>query len=289
MEAQKELIEAGLRFLSEFDPNFRFDSAQIRVKSITTGTLGWDLLVEIYAEYQAQIEGQVIGNLEEVFDVDIPQQYEGLVTLAALAVTYVVARYAYDRVARQSGSSVPSVHISGENNIVVQQLAGTLDAAPEIVERALERSLPPAERKRLIARVADFLRPSKKDAGQSIQLVGAPDIPATVLQEFPSDAALASVDDSVNIDVAGAMLNIRGLDRDKHKQGWHAAVVGDDRFPKRLPMDLYPTVDPEELANYQTVVADLVIECEKISGGGQRPKRIHLLSFRPVADGPAAT
>ncbi len=281
LSAQKELIEAGVRFLSEIDGNFRYDGTKIRVESIARGTLGWDFLVEVYGQYQKQIQDEVVGSLEGVFNVDIPAEYEGLVTLGAIAVTYMVARYAYDRVARVSGSSAPSVHISGQNNVVIQQIAGTLNAETAHIEKALERSLPPAERKRLIPRVADFLRPSRKEDGQEIKLVGAPDIPSAVLQEFPSDAALATVDDSVNIDVAGAKLNIRGLDRDKHKQGWHAAILGDDRFPKRLPMDLYPTVDPEKLADYPTVTADLVVECEKNGPGDLRPKRIHLLSFTP--------
>ena len=55
---------------------------------------------------------------------DMPEQiwveYEGLVTLAALAVTYVVARYAYDRVARSKGQSPSAAPtISGDNNIVI--------------------------------------------------------------------------------------------------------------------------------------------------------------------------
>ncbi len=44
-------------------------------------------------------------------------------------------------------------------------------------------------------------------------------------------------------------------------------------------MDLYPTVDPEELAKHQNVRANLAIECDKRHDGTLKPKRIHLLSF----------
>ena len=67
-----------------------------------------------------------------MFGVDIPPQYEGIVTLAALAVTYVVARYAYDRVARSKGdSSSAAPTINGDNNIVIQQISSVVGQDPQ--------------------------------------------------------------------------------------------------------------------------------------------------------------
>ncbi|MEY8842901.1 hypothetical protein AB9K41_28035 [Cribrihabitans sp. XS_ASV171] len=284
LSAQRDLLEAGLVFLSELDPNFRYDSAKIRVESIATGSLGWDLLVEVYAEYQTQIEGRVIGGLEGMFGIDIPPELEAIVTLATIAVTYMVARYAYERVTRSKGGGEPSIYISGENNLVIQQVADAISSTPNDVEKALERSLPPATRKRLISPVADFLRPSRKERGASIEIKGAPDVTSEAIQEFPSDADIAAVNDSVNIDVEGAHVDIRGTDRDKHKQGWHAAIIDDDRFTRRMPMDLYPTVDPEALANHRSVRANLVVECERMADGKLKPKRIHLLSFEATEE-----
>ena len=285
LSAQKTLIEEGINFLAELDPDFDLDKVTVRVESIKTGTLGWDLMVEVYGEYQTQIEGKVVGSLEEMFGVDIPEQYEGMVTLATLAVTYVVARYAYERVVRSKGdpnSAAPQ--ITGDNNIVIQQISSVVGQDPLFIEKALERRLLPSKRKKLIPKVADFLRPSKKDPNAKIELANAPDIEATALQEFPNDADLSSVDDSTVIDVEGATIDIRGTDRDKINTGWGAVIVGDERFPKRLPMDLYPTVDPEELAQHQQVNANLAIECERRPDHTLKPKRIHLLSFEEIPD-----
>lgn len=248
----------------------------------------WDLLVEVYGKYQTQIEEKVVGSLEEMFGVDIPEQYEGVVTLAALAVTYVVARYAYDRVARSKGeksSAAPT--ITGDNNIVIQQISSVVGQDPQFIEKALERSLPPSKRKKLIPKVADFLRPAKKDKSAKVELENAPDIEADALAEFPSDADLKNVDDSTIIDVEGAKIDIRGTDRDKINTGWGAVIIGDERFPKRLPMDLYPTVNPEDLAQHQEVIANLAVECERRPDNSLKPKRIHLLSFEEPEDGDA--
>uniref|UniRef100_A0A2A3K134 Uncharacterized protein n=1 Tax=Alloyangia mangrovi TaxID=1779329 RepID=A0A2A3K134_9RHOB len=276
------MLEEGLKILSELDENFRYDSSKIRVESITTSSLAWDLLVEVYGKYQTQIEDKVAGSIEEMFGVDIPQEYEGLVTLLALGATYMVARYGYERVTRSKESNAPSIHIHGENNVVIQQIGAIVGVDEHQVEKALERSLPPARRRALIPKVADFLRPARKCPGESIEMRNAPDISSDVLQEFPNDADLEAVDDSENVELEFARLDLRGTDRDRHKQGWGAAIVGDDRFPKRLPMDLYPTVDPDKLANHRSVIANLVVECNRGADGALRPKRIHLLSFAPI-------
>jgi len=271
--------------LSEIDPDFTLDKVTVRVETLQSGTLYWDLLVEVYGEYQTQIKTNVTGNLEEMFNIDIPAEYEGLVTLGTLAVTYMVARYAYDRVARSKGnrdSAAP--HISGDNNVIIQQISSVVGQDPVFIEKALERTLPPSKRKKLIPKVADFLRPAKKEPKSSIEINGAPDIKTEVIAEFPNDAELKGVDDSTIIDIENASIDIRGTDRDKITTGWGAIVIGDDRFKKRMPMDLYPTVDPEELAKYQIVNANLAIECERNADNKLMPKRIHLLSFEVPDD-----
>lgn len=284
LSAQKELIEAGLLLLAEIDPNFHYDGAKISVQYVKSGTLGWDLLVQVFGKYQQRIQDEVIRGIEEMFGVEIPEEMKFIVTLATLAVTYAVARYAYESVTRNKEDKTPSIHIAGDGNVVVQQIADIIGANQEDVERALDKSLPPSKRKKLTASVADFFRPSKKKPGEKIEIVGAPDVSPETLQEFPSDADISSVDDSKNVDVEGAIVDIRGTDRDKHKQGWHAMIVGDERFPKRLPMDLYPTVNPDALANHKSVRANLIVECERLPDGNLKAKRIHLLSFEPPSE-----
>ncbi len=143
LAAQKALIEEGVNFLAELDPDFDLDRVTVRVESIKTGTLRWDLLIEVYGKYQSNIEDRVTGSLEEMFGIDIPPEYEGIVTLATLAVTYVVARYAYDRVYRSRGeTSSAAPIITGDNNVVIQQISSIVGQDPLFIEKALERSSP---------------------------------------------------------------------------------------------------------------------------------------------------
>lgn len=279
LAAQRELLKSGAYLISHLDQDFRIDEIKILISRIESNSLLWDILVEVYGAYQERLQGTVTSGIEEMFGIDIPAEYEPLVTLGSLAVTYFVARYAYERVTRTKERSQPSVYISGEGNVVIQNIAEIVHQSPEAVERALERAVPPARRKALIPKVADFFRPAKKAPNERIEIIGAPPITAETLREFPSDAELAAVDDSLNIDVEGAMVEIRATDRDRLKTGWSAIVLHDERFPKRLPMDLYPTVDAEKLASHHFVRGNLVVECERGPNGSLKPRRLHLLSY----------
>lgn len=282
--AQKALIEAGTVFLAEIDPDFKLDRINIRVDSIQAGSLSWDILVDIYGQYQTQIEKAYIGSLEGIFDTDIPEELEGLVTLSTLAILYWIAKNVQERVAKKKGESKQSVHINKSNDIVINKIVNNYKIEKLVVENALKKSMPPFQQKRLVDKVADFLRPAKRDPKSMIEIENGPNITAETIKEFPNDIELKELEDNKVINVEAARIDIRAVDRDKKKTGWSAVITNDNRFEKRLPMDLYPTVNQEELAKHQFVVADLAIECEEKSGGGIKPKKIHLLSFNPADD-----
>lgn len=190
--AQRELLKAGAASLAEIEGEIEIDDLKIIVEKIETDSLFWDLLVELNAKYQDSITPVVVEGVERMFGVDVPEDMEPLLSLLALAVTYMVARYAYERVLRSKGGGAPSVHITGEGNVVIQNIAQIVHQSPEVVEAALERAIPPGRRRNLISKVADFLRPSRRQSGERIEIVGAPPISPEALREFPSDAALAS-------------------------------------------------------------------------------------------------
>lgn len=282
LSSQKILLTSGVHVIGRIDEDFKVEDVKIYVKRLETNTLFWDILVEVHGLYQERIASEVVGGVEEMFGVDIPADYEPLVSLAALAVTYMVARYAYERVAKGKGPDTPPpVHIHSENSVIIQNIADIVHQSPEAVADAIERAVPPVKRRALIPKVADFLRPSRKEPGEQIEVDGAPPISPEALREFPSDAELASVEDSTLVDVERAWVEIRSTDRDKTKSGWGAIIRDDGRFPKRLPMDLYPTVKAEKLAAFHFVRADVVVECDRLADGTLKPKRIHLLSFDP--------
>lgn len=285
LQAQRKLLEEGVATLDSLLEGFQVSKVEIRVNNIaSTNPLVTDLIILVYGQYQQQIEDKVIGQIETMFGTDIPEQYEPIVALATLAVTYMVARWAYDRVRSKGKTHPASTHITGSYNTVVNILADKLNLSEGQVTDALNEAVPPAKRRSLVKSVTNFFRPRKDGVTTPIQVKGAPEIGDDVLREYPTDVELLSLDDTRNIDIPRATLNIRAIDRDKTKTGWAAVIQGDRRFKKRLPMDLYPTVDAEQLSKMDQVIADVIVEGDRRADGTFAAKRIHLIAVHKSED-----
>lgn len=284
LTAQRLLINEAVGLLEQLDPDFDAQRVVIRVVSIEEGSLAWDLAVEIWGVYQKQITEKVVKGVEGALDVDVPKELEPLLTLALLAVTYWGLRYAYDRVARRKAKDkepapAPPVHIEGNYNTVINVIANETNTTAGSVERALHATLEKDHQK--VAKAAvDFVNPARRrnDAGVTFDGMSV-DIGPDALAEVPSDAELARTSESKRIPLDGVELSIRGTDRDSHTQGWRGLIDGDDRFPKRLPIVLDPTIDRESLADFHRVNADIIVEGEQFMDGSFVPRRIHLRRF----------
>lgn len=283
LTAQKKLIEEGATAISHL-AGIELNKVEIRVQQVRAGSLLNEFAVEIYGAYQTEISKTIVGGYEHMFGTDIPEAWEPLVTLGTLAVTYFVARFAYEAVRGRRGDKAPSTHIEGDYNVVINAIASKLHISAEQVENELQGQLPIAKRRSLVRSVTNFLNPARKNRGTGIRVAGAPDIGPATISEYPTDSELAEVDDRRNLDLPGVTLDIRATDKDRRKDGWFARIVGDSRFKKRLPMNLYPTIDAERLAHLDSVTGNVILEGERQENGSFRPKRIHLLDFHEPAD-----
>ena len=280
LQGQKKLLEASSATLERLIKGLEIDKLEIRVEKIGTGTLYEELVIVIYGVYQKEIDPAVASKVEKMFGLNIPAEYQPLASIALMLVALTVAKFAVNAVLnKKKVDGKPSVHIQGNYNTIVNIASDKLGITPDQVETALHESLPPNKRRSLIKSVTNFLRPKTGDITNSIEVQGVMKIPSESLAEYPTDSELNEIDDARNIDIPQATIQIRATDRDKSKIGWAAKVLSDKRFKKRLDMDLYPTIDAEELAKCDIVKADIVIEGQRTADGNFKPKKIHLLNF----------
>jgi hypothetical protein len=281
--AQKRLIEEGASVVCALS-GIDLERVDIRVSKVVSGSLTNEFWVQLYGSYQAELEEKIIGGYEHMLGVDIPEGWEPIVTLGSLAVTYWVAKFAYDSVRNRKKDRPASTHIEGDYNVVINTIASKMHISPEKVEGVLEGQLPSSKRRALIRSVTNFLNPARRESGTKIKVDGAEDIGPQTIREYPSDAELAEIDDRKNLDLPGAIIEIRATDKDRSKTGWAAKIVGDRRFKRRMSMDLYPTIDAEKLAKLDKVRGDLILEGDKQDDGSFKAKRIHLLNFEELGD-----
>ena len=280
LQGQRKLLEAGSSTLERLIKGFEIERLEIRVEKIQAGSLYEDLVVVVYGVYQKDIDPAVATKVENMFGLSIPPEYQPLASIALLLVALSVAKFAINAVQnKKKDDNKPSIHIQGDYNTIVNLAAEKLNLTPDQVETALHESLPPNKRRSLIKSVTNFFRPKTEDNANSIEIKGVMEIPRETLAEYPTDNELSDIDDSRNIDIPQATIQIRATDRDKNKTGWAAVVLNDKRFKRRMDMDLYPTVNAEELAKCDIVKADITIEGQRKADGTFKPTKIHLLNF----------
>lgn len=283
LEAQKAILHVATEVLEAIDPNFKSDNAVIRINHVQTSSLLIDLLIEIYGAYQDNVENRVVGAIEALLGVEVPEEYRALVTLLALAVVYWVARSVYENVTRKENKlAPPSTNLTGEMNVVINILAEKLQLDAADIERAIGRSLPEKKLHRLINPVRRFFKPAKNNPGSAIEYPDVKKLTTSpeAVAEFPSDAQIASVTDVEMRNVENVVLEIRATDLDRTNTGWAGRIVGRKAFKGRLPMDLYPTIDAKALALERRVRADVIVEIVVSEDGSEKPRRIHLIQYR---------
>ena len=257
----------------------------VRVDQIKSGSIIIDLFIELYGTYQTSIDRKIIHGIESIMGTDIPPEYEAIVALAVIVVTYFVARRLYDAVNKKKGDPRPSIHIEGDYNTVINIMADRLSITPEQVDAAARQVVHPSKFRQLVKPVVDLLRPAKAEPGTTIRTRDFEASPEAI-GEFPNDADIGQLAHTEVVPIMDALIDIRALDKDRNKTGWAARVLGRQDFSdRRLPMDLYPTVDAQALAQEDQVRADLMVEMLRNSKRELVPKRLHFLTFKPVDEG----
>ncbi len=285
LQAQQRLLQEGIAVLARAAPDSDLRLIAIHVNKIASGSLLIDLGIELYHAYQTSIDDKVIKGIEGLLGVDVSPEYESLVTIASLGVTFFVSQWAYDAVFKKRKKDhpdlphIPPIHIEGSYNNVVNIIADKLQIEPQAVERAFADELPATKRNQLIPRVTDFFRPAKNTPGSEIEIPGVGRIDAQTISEYPSEADLAGLIETTTLIYPRTKIEIRATDRDSLKSGWKAKIIGDKNFPNKLPMELAPTINADRLADFKTATVDLAIELARDSSGALRAKRLHLQRF----------
>ena len=280
LQGQRKLIEAAAVTLEELIKGIEIDTVEIRVERIDTGSLFEDFIIVLYSIYQEDIDPAIATKVHDMFGITVPPEYQPVVSAVILLIALYVGRYAFNAIAAKKGQKTTPIHIQGTYNTVLNVVASHLHLTADQVEKALHKTVPPTKRRSLIKSVTSFLRPKPKGQIEAITVEDVAEISQATLDEYPSDAELLEIDETRNIDIPNARLQIRATDRDRTKSGWGAIIVGNKQFKKRLPMDLYPTVNGDELAKLDVVIADIVVEGDTKLDGSFKAKRIHLLNFK---------
>jgi hypothetical protein len=155
--------------------------------------------------------------------------------------------------------------------------ADKLEIPPERLKQVVEQVGSGANRRTIARAAIDLFRPAKRRGNSRIVPIGAPEISAEAVAEFPNEAALAKLDDETETEVLpGVAIEIRAMDRDKRNQGW-AGILQVDGLDRRAPLSLFETVDAASLSACARALIDALVEFKPAPDGHKIVSRIHIL------------
>ncbi len=284
LQAQSEFISAGLAILNEAYSDLALDNTVISIQRIETHSKKFEFVLLMLASYQTDVQDFIVGQYEGVLDMNIPEFWEPAVSIATLAGIYFVARFAYDKVTDPTESPQGQPLINNSFNTTVNLLGEHLGKSESDIHTIIADALPKTKRLALARQAANLFRPARNQGDASIRVGKDRRIEQKEIKEFPTDTELKKLGEPSSITEVEAEVEIRATDRDKGGSGWAGVILNNPKYPKRLPMDLYPNIDPSDLAEHSTVLADIVVDVDVSSDGSMKPKKIHMIEFRGVVD-----
>jgi len=222
--------------------------------------------------FQEDLVREVPPLLEQLLRTDIPDQYNTLVTVTALLLAFYGVDFVYRRL--NPGSS--SRHISRMLDGLIHDVSEMVDKPENEIRDKLAERYGEGKLRQLAKASTRFFSPAKEKKGIGIKPNVGPEISPEVVDDIPSQQ---DIDDfspaEVPEPIEGVEIEIHQQDVDYTKSGWAGIVK--DVYDKRLKMQLYPPLKPDDLYTKKNIVGDIILVSRRNEGGDYIPYMFHLV------------
>lgn len=268
-----KILEASIEGLT-------IEKIVIRLDDAREGSLFEKFVVEIYSNYQSDIQRHVIGAVTAMTGVMIPDQYQPLVTLLILLVIFYGANWVYRKVNPKKEAS--GTTINGNYNTILNVTAGHLNVTPEKLDEIVKDVTKGPMRKAVGKAAQRFFKPAQRNGTGIIEVPGYGTISREAVEEVPTEANVDPLDDKDMEPWTDVTISLRALDLDRRESGWYGVmrVAGEENT--RLPISLYPTINPEQLQGVTEFQADIFLESRRDESGDWKPRRIHVVNLKSL-------
>jgi len=269
--ANAELIEFSSTLLSELMGGITVTVTNIRVQELSNSSPLKELLwIGLFVAFQEDLQENVPEIVEQLFQVQIPEQYQAVLTVSIFILAIAITDQAIQRLF--PGKDVANLKRELESKI--QKLADLVGRDKEDVQRLVDDSVSNSLRRKLVQAALNFFQPAQQDEGVSIRGYGDTSISAEAVREVPTDLDYLVDEKKRSSPMKNVTVDIHRSDRDSNESGWRGIV--EDVSDKKIRLQLSPSISPEDLYGKKLVRADILVIEEKQEDGHFEPVLIHL-------------
>lgn len=277
--ANERLLNEAIYILGSLVDGLEISEVRIAVKSVVHESP----LKEIYwagliLTFQEDLVQEIPLLLEQLFNVDISDQYNTLVIVTVLLLAFYGADYVYRRI----NPDVSSRKIKRMFDGLVADTANILGKSESEVREELERQYGEVRLKQLAKAAIRFFSPAKIKKGASIRPEVGPEVPADVIEDIPSQQDVEDFEPpEVSETFENVEIEIHQQDVDYSSSGWAGILRG--LHDKRLRMRLYPPITPEDIYTKIVVTGDVILVSRRNDVGNYVPYMFHLVRIKEMA------
>lgn len=279
--AQEKLFREALLVLEECFPEVEIEHVSVTVREVVQNS-----------PLRHRIEGFIVAALspgltedmpadilDALFGIDVPDSYDGFITLAVLLIGLWGAEKFIQRLKRAKDDYDAAKmerrerEIAAERMRLTQQAADQVGISPDRINEAMTKVLS----KRTVSignQAMDFLKPARRHQASAIRTPGGSEIGREALAALPSDLEVAAHKPPTQTEpYERVIVKFFAHDRENPKR-WAASIS--EVAEGRKALHLAPDIDAEALFTRDAVKADVLVTSVLDSEGDYQPSIYYL-------------
>jgi hypothetical protein len=225
------------------------------------------------ATFQIDLEKDVPAVIDQLTGSHIPEQYNSIVALIFCIVAFYGISFIYSQVNRGAFSK----HIRDMFEDCTKELSKETGLSEEKITSILQAKYGKSRLRVLAHSALNLFSPSKRNRNAPVIIDGRR-IGSDIIADIPSDTQIDSAEIPETVKAfEDVQIELHAQDMDHSKQGWAAVVpkIGN----KRLRMEIYPPIRPEEIYTKTRLRGDIMLVSRKKADGTYQPAMFHLLNI----------
>jgi hypothetical protein len=270
----EQLFRDVAPLLEAIFPGFRVERINVSVREVSQESPLRELfVVGLIATFQKDLEKDVPAVIEHLSGAHIPDEYHSIIAL----VFCIIAFYGIHFIFSQLSNGAFSKHIRDQFDEFTKELSRETGLSEEKISSVLQAKYGKSRVRVLAHSALGLFAPSKREHNVPVIIDGRR-IGSEIIADIPSSAQIdaANVPETVK-PFENVQIELHAQDIDHAKQGWAAVVpkVGS----KRLRMEIYPPIKPEEIYTKKGLRGDIMLVSRKKSDGTYHPAMFYLLNI----------
>lgn len=271
--ANARFVREAVGVIEDCHAGLTVSNVKVRLASLSQESPFRELLtVALVLGFQEDLEAEVPDIIQALTGVDIPDQYDSMVTIFVVGVSLYGALKLVDRLMRSrpdEPSSPPSGKLKDSYQSVTNVAGDLIQVTGERVREVMEDRLG-GGRSRSIAKAArDFFQPAKRHNARSIDTKTV-SLDRGVIDEVPSDVdEMAFAPRQNEYDVPNVTVSLRAHNLDSEKAGWAAIVA--DVYQERVKLHIDPSIPAEQIFTQSEIRGDVRVYSREDESGEMVP------------------